>query len=212
MQTKEKLLWTLFGVVAIGVGLYPLTYTFLNSKTTGLLASKKKKLVADIAYMTAFYIHITFGGMALLTGWSQFIKSWRNKHLKFHRSLGYVYVISVFISSISGFIIALFSSGKIVAIIGFAALAVLWFTSNLLALIKIKKGMIREHQMWMIRNYALTFSAVTLRIYLPIVLAGGGSIVLALQIASWLCWVPNLLSAEIYIHRRCGGVISPTSK
>ena len=67
MQTKEKLLWIFFGFMATAVGLYPLTYTFLNSKTTGLLSSKKRKLVANAAYMAAFYIHIALGGIALLT-------------------------------------------------------------------------------------------------------------------------------------------------
>ena len=206
MQTKEKLLWILFGFSAIGVGLYPISYLFLNSRKHGLLSSKSRELVANAAYVTAFYIHIVLGGITLLTGWSQFIKSWRNKHPTFHRVLGYVYVIAVFVSSISGFIIALFSSGGTVAAIGFGILAVLWFTSNLIALLKIKRGIIKEHQKWMIRNYALTFSAVTLRIYLPILLASGHDIALALQIVSWLCWIPNVMVIEIYIQSRYDGV------
>ena len=202
MQTKENLLWILFGFSAIGVGLYPISYSFLNFRKSSLLQHKTRELIANAAYVTAFYIHITLGGITLLTGWSQFIKSWRYRYPTFHGVLGYVYVISVFVSSISGLMIAPFSSGGAVAAIGFGALAVWWFISNLVAFLKIKKGIINEHQKWMIRNYTLTFSAVVLRICLPILLATGHSIMLALQIVSWLCWVPNVVVMEIYIQSR----------
>jgi len=155
--------------------------------------------------MTAFYTHISLGGVALLTGWSQFIKSWRNKYLKIHRFLGYIYVTSVLGSSITGLIIAIFSTGKKPATIGFGMLAVSWFISNIKAFFGIRKGKVKEHEKWMIRNYALTFSAVTLRVYLPILLGNGTGIVKALQIVSWLCWVPNAVVAEIYIRSQYGG-------
>lgn len=206
MEIKKKLLWIVFTILAIVVGLYPATYLFLNSKETGLLSTKSRELVANVAYMIAFYIHIALGGLALLTGWSQFIKSWRNKYLSFHRCLGYVYVISVFISSITGFIISLYSTGGTSATVGFCILAVLWFTSIIFAFTKVKMGKIKEHQKWMIRNYALTFAAVTLRIWLPIVLAGGGGFVLAMQVVAWLCWVPNVIVIEIYIRTQNGKV------
>ena len=209
MEIKRKLLWILFGLSAIGVGLYPITYTFLNSPTSGLLASKPRDLIANAGYMTAFYMHIGYGGLALLTGWSQFLSSWRRNHPSFHRVLGYVYIISVLVSSITGFIIALYSSGGTVASIGFGMLAVLWFTTILLAFINIKRGAIKEHQKWMIRNYSMTFAAVTLRIYLPIVLfASGNGIEFTLQVVSWVAWVPNIIVAEGYIQREYG-IFSP---
>jgi len=82
---------------------------------------------------------------------------------------------------------------------------VAWFTTNLFALIKIKKGKIKEHEKWMMRNYMLTFSAVYLRIYLPIILGCGASIEQALMIVSWLCWVPTMVGMEVYIQSGFGG-------
>ncbi len=201
MKTQNKCLWILFGFLAIFIGLYPLAYFSSTFKQYGLLSSKSQQLLVNVTYMAIFYTHISFGGLALLTGWSQFSKSWRNKHPTFHRYLGYIYVTSVFVSSIAGFIIAFFATGGAIAGIGFGTLAVLWFITILFAFINIKRGNIKEHEKWMIRNYALAFAAVTLRIYLPFAMLGTGDIGQALQIVAYLCWIPNAIVTEIYIQR-----------
>ena len=46
------------------------------------------------------------------------------------------------------------------------------------------------------RNFALTFAAVTLRVYLPTSMALGVPFESAYPLIAWLCWVPNLLVAE----------------
>ena len=48
----------------------------------------------------------------------------------------------------------------------------------------------------MIRNFALTFAAVALRLYLPPVFIFGLPFATSYAIIAWLCWVPNLLVAE----------------
>ena len=63
------------------------------------------------------------------------------------------------------------------------------------------QGRFVEHRAWMIRSFALTFAAVTLRLYLPV------SFLLELNFAdvyratSFLSWVPNLLVAELYLRK-----------
>lgn len=46
------------------------------------------------------------------------------------------------------------------------------------------------------RNVALTFAAVTLRLYLGPLMALGVPFELAYPAVAWLCWVPNLVVAE----------------
>ena len=55
----------------------------------------------------------------------------------------------------------------------------------------------------MIRNYSLTFGAVTLRIWLPlfIVLFGIERFEFSYAIIAWLAWVPNLILAELFIRK-----------
>ncbi len=54
----------------------------------------------------------------------------------------------------------------------------------------------------MLRSYALTLAAVTLRIYLGISQVNGVDFVVAYQAISWMCWVPNLLIVEWFIIGR----------
>jgi hypothetical protein len=61
---------------------------------------------------------------------------------------------------------------------------------------------IDRHRAWMLRNYSLTFAAVTLRIYLPLAAAVlHFDFIPAYRVISWLCWVPNLIVAEILARR-----------
>ena len=53
----------------------------------------------------------------------------------------------------------------------------------------------------MIRTNALTFAAVTLRLWLPAFIASGADYIEAYTAVAWLSWVPNLLVAEWIVHR-----------
>jgi len=55
----------------------------------------------------------------------------------------------------------------------------------------------------MIRSFALTLAAVTLRIYLPIgIMLTHGDLNTPYRAIAWLCWVPNILVAELYLRSR----------
>ena len=200
---SKYLLWVIFALLAIGVGLYPLTYYIVDMRGKGLWASKTNELLESSVWHTAFYMHITFGGLALITGWTQFSKRLRDRYLNTHRQIGKIYVASVTLSSLAGFYIALFASGGITCTLGFGTLAALWFFTVMKAYSSILKKDIKQHENWMIRNYALAFAAVTLRIYLPFSQAVLHlDFVTAYRIISWLCWVPNLIIAEIIVNKR----------
>jgi len=56
------------------------------------------------------------------------------------------------------------------------------------------------HRAWMIRSMSLTFAAVTLRLYLPVVPLLGLPFVDGYRAISFLAWVPNLILAELYLR------------
>ncbi len=118
--------------------------------------------------------------------------------------VGKIYVGSVMLSGLAGLYIAFFSSGGIICVLGFGALAVAWLITITKAYTTILKRNIKDHENWMIRNYALTFAAVTLRIYLPLLqfVIFHGDFIPAYRIVSWLAWVPNLIIAEIIVNKR----------
>ncbi len=198
----RNLLWIPFAAFAIGVGLYPLTYYIFDMHGKGLWSGKTNELIANTAWHTAFYCHITFGGIALLTGWTQFSKGLRARYTSAHRTVGKIYVVAVTLSSLAGFYIALFASGGITASLGFGLLALSWLLSVWKAFVSILKRDFKQHENWMIRNYALTFAAVTLRIYLPASQMANIDFIAAYRVISWLCWIPNLLVAQIIVIKR----------
>ena len=58
-----------------------------------------------------------------------------------------------------------------------------------------------DHERWMVRSFALTFAAVTLRLYIPAGQVLGLDFMAAYRAIAWLCWVPNLVVAELLIVR-----------
>lgn len=192
--------WAIFALLAIGVGLYPIIYLLINARF-GLLSSKSDELLQSQLWNIAFYQHIFLGGVALLTGWSQFNERLRAHNLSIHRTLGKVYVVVCLLSGSAGLYLAFYATGGWVAGLGFGGLAVSWLVSTSTAYFSIRNKEIDKHQQWMIRSYALTFAAVTLRVYLPLSQIAQIDFIDAYRVIAWLCWVPNLFIAEWIIKR-----------
>lgn len=187
-------------VFAVIIGLYPGLY-FLLERTFGLLSTKSPETLSSIFWNTGFYVHIILGGAALLIGWLQFLPNLRNRNRKLHTYTGKVYIVSVLLSGLAGFYIAFYASGGWVSSLGFIGLAVFWVLSTALCFIHIRNGDLIRHRQMAIYSYALCFSAVTLRIWLPLLVILFKDFNQAYSMVAWLCWVPNVFVAY-FINRR----------
>jgi hypothetical protein len=78
----------------------------------------------------------------------------------------------------------------------------LWVATTFTALRKIMAKDIQAHKAWMLRSYALTFAAVTLRIWLAPLVLLFGDFEAGYRVVAWLYWVPNLLVIEAVIRRK----------
>lgn len=200
-SVRNKTAWTVFAILAIGIGLYPLMY-FFSAEEFGLLQGKSKNISANMFWRISFYGHIVFGGMALLTGWSQFSRKLRTKKLELHRNLGKFYVLSAVISGICGVYIGFYASGGLIPSLGFISLGIIWLFTTIRAYVAIQKKDISLHQGMMVYSYAACFAAVTLRIWLPLLTIVLGEFLLAYKIVAWLCWVPNIIFAHLWVRRK----------
>lgn len=200
-SVRNKTAWAVFAILAIGIGLYPLMY-FFSTEEFGLLQGKSKDISANIIWRIGFYGHIIFGGLALLTGWSQFSRKLRVKKLELHRNLGKIYVLSALISGICGIYIGFYASGGLVPSLGFISLGIVWLFTTIRAYIAIRKRDVSLHQGMMVYSYAACFAAVTLRIWLPLLTIVLGEFLLAYKIVAWLCWVPNIIFAHFWVRRK----------
>ena len=153
-------------------------------------------------YLPLLLVHVSGAVVALFVGPWQFVAGLRDRYLQLHRWLGRTYLIAVTIGGIGGLAMAPVSLGGFPAHVGFAMLAGLWLLTAGFAYREIRRGNVSAHQQWMIRNYSLTYAAVTLRLWGPLFYLGMHiDVMQAYTTISWLGWVPNLIVAEILAAR-----------
>jgi uncharacterized membrane protein len=147
-------------------------------------------------------MHVLGSGLALLIGPFQFLASLRASRPALHRTLGQIYVALIFIGAIGGIGLAVMAHGGLVARTGFLLLDALWIYTIIRAWGAIRAGRIVTHQQWMMRNFALTFGAVTLRLWLGVGYALAIPFDEGYPVVAWLAWVPNLILIEWYLAQR----------
>jgi hypothetical protein len=158
--------------------------------------------------MRMLMVHAGAAGVALLLGPLQFLEVIRKRARTLHRWIGRTYLLACLIGGVSGGLLAPFTAAGPIAASGFLLLALIWLWVTALGwrAAAIKRNY-DEHKNWMIRSFALTLAAVTLRLYLPAAMIAGLEFVAAYQWIAWLAWVPNLAIAEAWIaSRRRAGV------
>ena len=150
----------------------------------------------------AIALHITGGIFAIIIGAFQLNSRLRARFLSAHRWLGRLYLAAVFVGGTAGLYLSLESFGGLVTHFGFGLMAVCWLGTTFAAYFSIRQRDLAAHRVWMLRSYALTLAALTLRIYLPLSQIAGIGFEPAYQAISWLCWVSNLLIVEWFILSR----------
>lgn len=191
----RKIVFYFMLVLCVGVAGFALYGYFVLPP--GSTVSPEMKATYE-AHKPRILTHVFFAVLALATGPFQFIPAIRNRR-SLHRKLGYVYFTSVFLGGLAGLAMSFISSGGLTAHLGFGALAGLWLFSGYQALASVRRRDFQQHEAWAIRSFALTFAAVTLRIYLGLFFALGASFDVFYPVISWLCWVPNLVFVEWFI-------------
>lgn len=186
--------WVLLAVLSVGVGGYALFHTFTGFAHLPL----RNPMFEPWGLRT----HIATSGFALILGVFQFLKPLRRQAPSLHRWMGRGYVLVCVVGGLAGGIIALSSTAGPVAGWGFFLLAILWVPFTLLALTSAMRRDFISHEKWMIRSFALTLGAVTLRLQLLGVELLDLSFRESYPLIAWLAWVPNLLIAELWIATR----------
>jgi uncharacterized membrane protein len=211
-RTRTAFWWIALSALAIVV-LAPLPYA-LHSLAE--LAGTGQQVPANYVdrpavVRTAFYLHVTFGGLALLLSPVQFVARLRTRAPAVHRAVGRVALASIGVAGLAGLVLAPHSLAGPVGTAGFGLLAVLWPACGATAFRAIRRGDVDAHRRWMVRTFALTYAAVTLRLWLGLLIAVQAALAdvpadaafeRAYLVVPFLSWVPNLLVAEWYLATR----------
>lgn len=203
MRRAVGIWWLALTALAIAV-FAPLPYV-----TTSLseLAADKSELALNYvnrpAWLQAFfYAHVIGGGIALLLSPVQLSARIRARAPRLHRMSGRIVLTAIMAGGVAGLVLAPYNLAGLMGTAGFGLLAVLWVTFAARGFLAIRRGDVTVHRQWMLRTFALTYAAVTLRLWLGVLVPVVGDFRSAYVIVPFLAWVPNLLVAEWVLRRR----------
>lgn len=181
-----------------------LTFEYIPAKSdVSFLMIKQTEVTSHREYLSFFYIHVYSSIFVLLTG---FLAITRAKFgvKKFHQYSGKVYVFLIlFLAAPTGIYMGFFANGDFYSKLSFVILGIFWWFSTFKAyqLIRLKKY--TEHRQWMWRSFALTLSAITLRLWKwVIVYFFHPSPMDVYEIVAWLGWILNILLVELLIRKK----------
>jgi uncharacterized membrane protein len=141
---------------------------------------------------------------ALMAGFTQFSDYILKQSKAVHRWVGKMYVAVILILNFpAAMVMAFYANGLWPSRLAFIILDCAWFYFTWRAYAAARQKDIVSHKQFMIRSYALTFSAITLRAWKIVLLHAFNPDPLTLyMIQAWIGFVPNLLFAEWLIRRR----------
>ena len=159
-------------------------------------------VVANLFARLFLDLHVAGAATALLIAPFQVLPGLRARQPGLHRVMGRIYVAGCLAGGMGGLVLAFGSTAGPIATAGFGLLALAWLATTVQAWRMALARRVAEHRAWMIRSMALTLAAVTLRLYLPFAALGPIPFFDAYRAIAFLCWVPNLLLAEVWLKRR----------
>ncbi|GAA1491532.1 DUF2306 domain-containing protein [Brachybacterium sacelli] len=197
--------WLLL-VVAIGFSV-GLAFPYLGLDR----ADSRLEVQAAVEY-ALLVVHIATAALALVLGPLQFIPRIRRRR-RIHRTIGRAYLLlGVAPSALCAIPVAIWS-GRLLTQIGLTTAAVLWVITGVLAYRAARRRDFAAHRAWMMRNYALTFLAVTSRLLTPLLLLAqipltdadpaslGDRAASMIPVGQTLGWILNLIIVEIVLRR-----------
>jgi hypothetical protein len=197
----KKIIFTLFLLITSSL-LFNISYLYIGfDKHVDFLQTKQ--FIYEInSWRFSFYIHVFTGILIYISGGLQFLIS-HQKRPNLHRFLGYLYVGFIFITFPAVLIMSFRANGGYVAQIGFVIQSLLWLLCTWFGLRAILKNKPTTHKRFMIRSYALTLGAFTLRFLAFLI----GMMRVDLHpnvkytFIAWGSWIINLLIAEWIIKK-----------
>lgn len=202
----KKTAWIFFviGILYASYLLLLLSLPYLEMRR-GIDFLKTKQLIYHIKHWRySFYIHVFTSILIITSGLLQFSKTILSKYTKIHRISGFIYLaVTLLISGPAAMVMSFYANGGYAAQTSFVTLSLLWIGTSFLAYHFVRKKDYEQHGKWVVRSYALTLSAVSLRLYAYLfdVFHFTMDPVDLYILLSWLSWTVNLLIAEILIKR-----------
>ena len=156
----KSALWAMMAVMTLSVIFY--------SEIPLLRQTKERSYLGAIPWL--IIPHIAGGITALLSGPLQFSSRLRRRNPRFHRVLGRVYVLSVFVAAPLAVVLSnhRHDPRAIYFVAAITVQAGTWFLVTAAAFLTARNRHFQQHREWMVRSYAVTFTFVGTRVLQPI--------------------------------------------
>jgi uncharacterized membrane protein len=181
-----------------------LTLEYIPAKSdVSFLMIKQTEVIKHPEYLWFFYIHVYTSVFVLLSGFIAIIR--KNLGIKnLHQKSGKVYLFLIIIfSAPSGIYMGWFANGGVFSKHSLILLGIFWWISTFKAYQFAREKKFDLHKKWMWRSFALTLSAIMLRIWkVIIVYFFQPNPMDVYQIIAWLGWIPNILLIEFLIRKK----------
>lgn len=151
------MLLLLIAVIIVGYAL--INHVLLHPDAENFLRHKSPEHPVRLpVWLSVMRIHLSFACLALLAGAINFSPWVRRNYRRLHKRLGYAYLVSVLVVSVTSGYMAPYATGGKAASIPFNLLNILWPAFTVLAINSIRKKRLPQHQRWMVRSYAFCFT------------------------------------------------------
>ncbi len=163
----------------------------------------KQGYIGNPLWKAAFYVHVFTAVLALFAGFTQFSQELLRENKGLHRFMGKLYVINILLINVPvGLLLAIYANGLFAGKMAFVLLDGLWFWFTYRAYQCARQKNFVDHKRFMIRSFALTFSAITLRSWKEIISHSFTVDPVQLyMIDAWLGFVPNMIVAELIVRK-----------
>lgn len=178
-------------------------FIYIPVKNDAGFLQLKQEYIHITEWRVAFFTHVFTSILVLVAGFTQFSKKFLKQQPNLHRTVGYIYVINILmVTGPSGLLMSFYANGGVSSQTAFVLLSVLWMGFTAMALYKAIKKDFKAHRIFMIRSFALTLSAITLRCW-KVLLVNFTDIqpMDRYRIIAWLGWTLNLIIAEWIIYK-----------
>ena len=200
IKYSKYLLW--IGYIYFSYLLLLITLQYIPYDTDEAFLRIKQEVIVLNHYKIAFFTHVYTSIFLMIFGAFQFSNYIQRKYIKLHRISGRIYVgILLLLSGPSGLVMSYYANGGLLAQVSFLLLSTFWMLFTFLSLYFILKKQVIKHQKFAIRGFALTLSAISLRLFKYLLVFFFEPLPMdAYRIAAWSGWTFNLLVAEIIIY------------
>lgn len=200
IKYSKYILW--LGYAYFSYLLLLITLQYIPYHTDVAFLRIKQEVIVLNHYKIAFFTHVYTSIFLMIFGAFQFLNYIKKKYIKLHRISGRLYVgILLLLSGPSGLVMSYYANGGLLAQVSFLLLSTFWMLFTFFSLYFILKKQVIKHQKFAIRSFALTLSAISLRLFKYLLVFFFEPLPMdAYRIAAWSGWTFNLLIAELIIY------------